>query len=463
MPRYLDVYCCLSHEFLLTYPIRKKRKYQNRNALERTKKRIEDQYANKIYPSERKWIKKIMSKHDLNRSDEYDQSLRMADGDKNMKNVIEDILNHHHRSKYRRHRMDTLESSPYPRMLSPLIKQTMKTNSSNSLSNRTDENTSIASFQSSNSVKTPSLEDVENIEEIQPLIEVTPSILLNDIFSSFFPTISPSRKFCSLSESIDELCVLIRQLLHYELTEQKVTPLQATIASRLAVLLTYLRESDHQKKNSTEKMTSTEEENDVVVKPLLTTIGTQTDWEENDSIIIPVRKKSPMNSIDVHQTELTELISNSGTLSMSVYLPGRRLNRALSDTYIYRIQQSSSSHHRLNSFSETTIHSFVRRSHLLKRLGRKFQQFIELESSNTCFEASTEFTPDFLVTTMNTSKYDEDDQTEQFGIETKSRDCRTDTMSVIIDKNHEEMDTLAFNSTEKENCDSLELDIEPGS
>ena len=56
---------------------------------------------------------------------------------------------------------------------------------------------------------------------------------------------------------------------------------------------------------------------------------------------------------------------------------------------------------------------------------------------------------------MNNSKYDEDDQTEQFGIETKKQDCLTDTISLIID-------ALPLNSTEKENCDSLELDIEPG-
>lgn len=98
----------------------------------------------------------------------------------------------------------------------------------------------------------------------------------------------------------------------------------------------------------------------------------------------------------------------------------------------------------------------------MSRLGQKFQRYIELESSNTCFEASTEFTPDFLVTTMNNSKYDEDAQTEQFGIDTKKAGCQTDTISLIIDKKQEEIDTLAFNSTEKENCDSLELDVEAG-
>jgi hypothetical protein len=101
--------------------------------------------------------------------------------------------------------------------------------------------------------------------------------------------------------------------------------------------------------------------------------------------------------------------------------------------------------------------------HLLKRIGQKFQYYIELESSNTCLEASTEFTPDFLLTTINNSKYDnDDDQTEQFGIDAEKQDYQTDTISLIINKNQDKIDTLTFNSTEKENYDSLELDIEQG-
>ena len=91
--------------------------------------------------------------------------------------------------------------------------------------------------------------------------------------------------------------------------------------------------------------------------------------------------------------------------------------------------------------------------HLLERIAQKFQHYIELESSNTCLEGSTEFTPDFLLTTMNNSKPDDDDQTEQFGI---------DTIPLIINQNEEKIDTLTFNSTEKENCDSLEIDMEQG-
>jgi hypothetical protein len=100
--------------------------------------------------------------------------------------------------------------------------------------------------------------------------------------------------------------------------------------------------------------------------------------------------------------------------------------------------------------------------YLLKHIGEKFQHFIELESSNTCLEASTEFTPDFLLKIINTSKYEDDDQTEQFGIDTEKQDYHTDTISLIINKNQDKIDTLTFNSTEKENYDSLELDIEHG-
>jgi hypothetical protein len=91
-----------------------------------------------------------------------------------------------------------------------------------------------------------------------------------------------------------------------------------------------------------------------------------------------------------------------------------------------------------------------------KHIRQKFKHYIELESSNTCLEASTEFTPDFLLTTINNSKYDDDDQTEQFGIDTEKQDYS------IINENHEKIDTLTFNSIEKENYDSLDLDTEQG-
>jgi hypothetical protein len=360
----------------------------------------------------------------------------------------------------------------------------------------------------SNSLKTSSLNEIENIEEFQPVIEIVSptqvsSILLNDILSSFFPTIStPSafiqsdfipeqrqpRKIHSLFESIEELCLLIRKLLQYELTEQKITSLQATIASQLAILLTYLAMPNHENgisslrtANTLEKMTSTEEENVSFEKFLVSTIGTQTDFDDS------ISKPRIMSSENIHshtnavvhdlvefkayqssdnkqqgtvdilslsqkETSHTDLISSS----MTLHLPGRRLNHALSDTFIYHIhhhQQYSSSHHQLISFSETIIHSSTKEQtqHLLKRIGQKFQHYVELESSNTWLEASTEFTPDFLLTTMNSSKYDDDDQTQQFGIDTEKQDYQIE--------NQPKIDTLTFNSTEKENYDSLELDI----
>ena len=160
--------------------------------------------------------------------------------------------------------------------------------------------------------------------------------------------------------------------------------------------------------------------------------------------------------------------------SVTFHLPGRRLNHAFSDTFIYHIhhyEQYSSSNHRLISFSETTMHSLMHRfhhrwttkeetKHFVKRIGQKLQHYIELESSNTCVEASTEFTPDFLLPTINNSKYDvDDDQTEQFGIDTEKQDYQTDTISLIINEQDKKIDTLTFNSTEKENYDSLDLDI----
>ncbi|CAF4866234.1 unnamed protein product [Rotaria sp. Silwood1] len=184
---------------------------------------------------------------------------------------------------------------------------------------------------------------------------------------------------------------------------------------------------------------------------------------------------------DIINTSLSsqKVISHTDLISQSIsfHLSDRRPNHAFSDTFIYHIyhrQQHSFSCHRLISFSETTINSFMHRfdhhwitkeetKHLFKRIGQKLQHYIELDSSNTCLEASTEFTPDFLLTTINNSKYDDsDDQTEQFGIDTEKQDYQTDTISIITNEQQEKLDTLTFNSTEKDNYDSLDLDIEPG-
>ena len=386
MPRhhqYLDVYCCLSHEFLLAYPQPRssidQRKSRNTNALERTK----DHYANVVYPSKRRWMTKEsfddqieldLNNEEVNRSKKSNRLIQMADGDKRMKNIINNLLDqfgqqrNHHRSK--KHGQSSSIWRQYPFMSSPLVKPSKRdkvktTKISSSLSHSsttgTESNSSMTSPESAHSLETssemitknnsltnvsvvnsvPSIQGDENIEEFQPLIEIVspsavPSALLNNIISSFFPTLSSPDsgtmifhseqqpiQVRSLSESIEELCLLIRQLLHLELTEQNITPLQATIASRLALLLTYLVAPDHQmvisnarRKDTMERMTSTED--GLVEKTLLLTIGTQTDLEKD---VVSTRKThSFANPIDIHQTlsleekqqEITELVSTSG-------------------------------------------------------------------------------------------------------------------------------------------------------
>ncbi|CAF4071089.1 unnamed protein product [Adineta steineri] len=339
----------------------------------------------------------------------------------------------------------------------------------------------------------------EDIEEFKPVTETispiqVPSILLNDILlSSFMPNIDNNKtsfilvgdtadliehlvidqipttssieskciseendqlkKVPLLSESIEELCFLIRKLLQYELAEQNITSLQVTITNQLAILLTYLASSNNEKiisellkKNTVEKMTSINETDFTLQQPIVLSTGTQTNMQSET--MLESSKIKQKTTIDT--SSHTDLISTSVTLNLS----GHRLNHTLSDTFIYHIhhhQQYSPSNHKLISYSETTIHSLMHRFHqqcstkkeetkrLLKCIGQKFQHYIELESSNTCLEASTEFTPDFLLTTINTLKYDENDQTEQFGID--------------IDKQDYQTDTLTFNSSEKDNHD----------
>ncbi|CAF2684010.1 unnamed protein product [Rotaria sp. Silwood2] len=454
------------------------------------------------------------------------------------------------------------------------------TNSPSTCSNNDlkDDSSIIKSVQMSPNAS--SLHETENIEELQTFIEIlspsqVPSIFLNDILSSFFPTISTQltstssnnnlldfhshhyinddigetpyvlfdntgnmteilsidplpplssssfvksklvaenhqpKKVHSLFESIEELCILIRTLLQHELTRQKITPLQATIASQLAILLTYLAIPNNEKiisglmtKNTIERMISTDE-NDF--SPQLSTVETQTDIEWtiqlNDQKVFESPSHMHFHSEPIHnivefsmhepssseikQEEIidTPLSSQKVTshtdltsTSISFHLPGRRPNHAFSDTFIYHIhqrQQYSSSYHQLISFSETTINSLMHpfhhhwttkeeTKHLFKRIGQKLQHYIELDSSNTCLEASTEFTPDFVLTTINNSKYDDDDddQTEQFGIDTEKQDYQTDTISLVTNEQKEKTDTLTFNSTEKDNYDSLDLDIE---
>lgn len=81
---------------------------------------------------------------------------------------------------------------------------------------------------------------------------------------------------------------------------------------------------------------------------------------------------------------------------------------------------------------------------------RKFQYLIELQSSNTCLEGSTEFTPDFLLTAKTNSKVDDEDQTEQFGIE---------TISSIDEQNddHFEFRSIHFDEFSRENLCQWQL------
>lgn len=144
---------------------------------------------------------------------------------------------------------------------------------------------------------------------------------------------------------------------------------------------------------------------------------------------------------------------------------------------MYRIshrQTYKSSYHRFNSFSETILCSLKHHFdyHRIKRaateqlshcIGQRFHYFIELESSNTCLEASTEFTPDFLSTIINNSKYDDDNvRTESFAIGFDEPDYQTDTMSLVVNEQDEKTDTLTFSSIEKENHHNLNLDFEQG-
>ena len=339
------------------------------------------------------------------------------------------------------------------------------------------------------------------------------------------------KKVHSLFEAIEELCILIRKLLQHELTEQKITLLQATIAHQLAILLSYLAMPNNQKiiaemmmKNTTERMISTDENHVLIQRPVVSNIGTQTniEWivQLNDRLTkilvdsfnnIHSRSELSNNSVkfrvneplsfkfkhgEITDIELPSKKATSHTESMSAssknnssicnylflffsasfHLPGHRPNRYFSDTltyHIHRQQQYSSSYNQLISWSETDIHSLQHRfhdhravdkktKHMFEWTRQKLQRYIELESSNTCLEASTEFTPDFLLTTINNSKYgddDDDEQTEQFGINTEKQDYQIETICVTINKQE---DTLTFNSTDKGINNSLDFDIEPG-
>lgn len=227
--------------------------------------------------------------------------------------------------------------------------------------------------------------------------------------------------------SIEELCSLIRTLLSRQLTEAKLHSVEAMITAQLAMLLTYLASPNHNrivtdalKKQTTDRATCTDE-----VQPLSTmTVATQTDQEcmsQCTPHVVPSHsdvKSASGRRIDLLSNRLHRF------LAVTLHLPGRRLHRSLSDAVLSRPHRSAASNHRIFSLSETLLHRYPRsfvakggQQRLLRCIGQKLQRYVELESSNTCLEASTEFTPDFVLTATNNSKYENDDQTEQFGLD----------------------------------------------
>ena len=161
----------------------------------------------------------------------------------------------------------------------------------------------------------------------------------------------------------------------------------------------------------------------------------------------------------------------------------RRLHqsfRSLSDTCVGSIhhhhrhldqqQQLLSSSIRLVSISEPDLSlwlkfrcsKFSKHSKHFKLFQQKFSYFIELESSNTYLEASTEFTPDFFLSTMNNSKYDEE-RTEQFGIDVYNQTMRPNVFSSISsDEQEEQKLSVVSNSQHEQNQDSLNLLTDEG-
>ncbi|CAM4827703.1 unnamed protein product [Rotaria magnacalcarata] len=367
----------------------------------------------------------------------------------------------------------------------------------------------ISTLSSHNSVELHSyrrFNNAMNITEILNMDSSSPQPSTPLIKSKFVDENHQSTKVHSLLESIEELCFLIRTLLQHELTDQKIPSLQTTVASELAILLTYLATPNSEKvisesmtKHTIDRMISTDENDFPCQQRRVSTIETQTDFDLtmqlNDKMfwIEPIHNNTAdfsiqeLSSFEIKQKNIfdtsssfqklnshTELISTSGNIT--VHLPGGRPKYVFSDTFIYHTrhhQKYSSSCQQLISVSDTNIHALMNSFHhhrtikeeikqLLKRVGQIFRRYVELESSNTCFEASTEFTPDFLLAPMNSFKNDgaDNDQTEQFGIDTEQPGYETDRISFGFGDQQEKFDTLTFNSTEKENYDSLDLDIE---
>ncbi|CAF1341320.1 unnamed protein product [Adineta ricciae] len=479
--KYLELYCCLSNEFLLTYPQPQILSYDQK----KKRKRCRNTNAFNSLPTKYDWkseeIKstRIMSREPPNHQVEIymkKDSSDKADGDKQTKKSARKVFDTIHQLKINDDRglrlsktltrtstwnnfHDNRTASYYnhvqrehlqqPVMLSP-SRNKREMNPSERSNSFVSSIESQSHLPDSDERKTYSIENIvidsesnqslneniksqsEHIEEFQPMSKI-PSSILNDILlSSLFPNVSNNplvfanddmnktplmifdddtpditelimidrlpKKICSFVESIDELCILIRKLLQFQLNQRDITPLQTRLTTQLALLLTYLAMPQHEKQTA-DKITST----DVTFQTA--TIETQTDFERKNS-------SNNQHSTSIHEpSSHIELISTSVT----IHLPSHHLHYALSDTFVHRLQRYSISHPRITSFSETFIHHLHQSSSLPKNKMKPLLKFVELESSNTFLEASTEFTPDFQITTMNSSKYD--DHTEQFGID----------------------------------------------
>ncbi|CAF0719024.1 unnamed protein product [Adineta ricciae] len=480
--KYLELYCCLSNEFLLTYPQPQILSYDDKKKKKKTCRNTNafNSLPTK-YDSKSEGIKstRIMSREPPNHQVEIymkKDSSDKADGDKQTKKSARKVFDTIHQLKINDDRelrlsktltrtstwnnfQDNRTASYYnhvqrehlqqPVMLSP-SRNKRKMNSSERSNSLVSSIESQSHLSGSDERKTYSIENVvidyesnqslneniksqsEHIEEFQPMSKIS-SIILNDILlSSLFPNVTNNplvfanddmnktslmifdddnpditelimidqlpKKIYSLVESIEELCILIRKLLQSQLNQRNITSLQIRLTTQLALLLTYLVIPQHEKETA-DKVTST----DVTFQTA--TIETQTDFE---------RKNASNNQ---QSTSIQEPLSHIELISTSVtiHLPSRHLHYALSDTFVHRLQRYSISHPRISSFSETFIHHLHQSSSLPKNKLKRLLKFVELESSNTFLEASTEFTPDFQITTMNSSKYD--DHTEQFGID----------------------------------------------
>ena len=208
------------------------------------------------------------------------------------------------------------------------------------------------------------------IEQFQPMLDLLspPSYFVPPLL-----IIEEHRSNLSLSQAIEELCFLIRALLQRHLTEENVDLLQIEMIRRLTMLLTYLAVLEVKPRETMERVTSIDAGDLPVEKHLRCTVETQTEGGHD---------------------ALSELFSTSAkTIPVNRRLPARR---SLSESWIDRLRHPSSSSHRLVSRSETMLGSFHSEQRRRDKPER-FPCFIELESSNTCLEASSEFLPDFLV------------------------------------------------------------------